>query len=177
MQSVPAYRFAVILAGRSFLMTRTAATRLARRGVLVLTLTLPTPAFAALGGDAASVDADRVRIQGALMRIVRTDSYALHEIRSASGTMIREYVSPSGTVFAVVWQGPWLPDLRQVLGAHFDRYETAMRSARRQRKARGVVAIDQPDLVVQMSGHQRSFFGRAYVPALLPQGVQVEAIR
>ena len=157
-------------------MTRSVATRLARRGVLVLILTLPTTVFAALGGDAASVDADRVRIQGALMRIVRNDSYALHEIRSASGTMIREYVSSSGTVFAVVWQGPWLPDLRQVLGAHFDRYQTAMR-VRRERKARGLVVIDRSDLVVQMGGHPRSFFGRAYVPALLPQGVQVEAIR
>jgi hypothetical protein len=158
-------------------MTRTVATRLAWRGVLVLILTLPTTAFAALGGDAASVDADRVRIQGALMRIVRNDSYALHEIRSASGTMIREYVSTSGTVFAVVWQGPWLPDLRQVLGAHFDQYETAMRSAQRERKGRGSVLIDGPDLVVQMTGHPRSFFGRAYVPALMPQGVQVESIR
>ena len=158
-------------------MTRTVATRLARRGVLVLILALPTTAFAALGGDTASVDADRVRIQGALMRIVRNDSYALHEIRSASGTMIREYVSSSGTVFAVVWQGPWLPDLRQVLGPHFDQYQTAMRGARRERKARGFVVIDRPDLVVQMSGHPRSFFGRAYVPALLPQGVQIEAIR
>jgi len=158
-------------------MTKTVAARLARRGVLVLMLTLPTTAFAALGGDAASVDADRVRIQGALMRIVRNDSYALHEIRSASGTTIREYVSTSGTVFAVVWQGPWLPDLRQVLGAHFDQYETAMRSARRERKGRGSVVIDGPDLVVQMTGHLRSFFGRAYVPALMPQGVQVESIR
>jgi uncharacterized protein DUF2844 len=153
------------------------ATRLARRGVLVLMLALPTTAFAALGGNAASVDADRVRIQGALMRIVRNDSYALHEIRSASGTTIREYVSTSGTVFAVVWQGPWLPDLRQVLGAHFDQYDTTMRSARRERKGRGSIVIDGPDLIVQMTGHPRSFFGRAYVPALMPQGVQVESIR
>ena len=153
------------------------AQRLARCGVLALILTLPTTAFAALGGNAASVDADRVRVQGALMRIVRNDSYALHEIRSASGTTIREYLSTSGTVFAVVWQGPWLPDLRQVLGEYFGQYETAMRSARRERKGRGSIVIDGPDLVVQMTGHPRSFFGRAYVPALMPQGIQVESIR
>ena len=158
-------------------MTRTVATRLAGFGVLILIVILPATVLAALGGDAASVDADRVRIQGALMRIVRNNSYALHEIRSASGTTIREYVSTSGTVFAVAWQGPWLPDLRQVLGAHFDQYETAMRSARRARKGRGSLVIDGPDLVVQMTGHPRSFFGRAYVPALMPQGVQVESIR
>jgi hypothetical protein len=64
-----------------------------------------------------------------------------------------------------------------VLGAHFDQYGTAMRSARRERKGRGSVVIDGPDLVVQMTGHPRSFFGRVYVPALMPQGVQVESIR
>lgn len=158
-------------------MTRTVATRLAGFGVLILILILPTTVLAALGGDAASVDADRVRMQGALMRIVRSDTYALHEMRSASGTMVREYVSTSGTVFAVVWQGPWLPDLRQVLGTHFDQYRTAMRTARHARKARGAVLIDGPDLVVQTSGHPRSFFGRVYVPALMPQGVQVESLR
>jgi hypothetical protein len=158
-------------------MTRTVATRLAGCGVLMLILILPTTVCAALGGNVASVDADRVRMQGALTQIVRSESFALHEIRSASGTMIREYVSTSGTVFAVVWQGPWLPDLRQVLGEHFDQYQTALRTARRDRKARGAVMIDGPDLVVQLSGHPRSFFGRVYVPALMPQGVQVESIR
>jgi hypothetical protein len=158
-------------------MTKTVATRLAGFGVLILILILPATVLAALGGDAASVDADRVRMQGALMRIVRSDTYALHEMRSASGTMVREYVSTSGTVFAVVWQGPWLPDLRQVLGAHFDQYQAAMRTAQRARTGRGSVLIDGPDLVVQTSGHPRSFFGRVYVPALMPQGVQVESLR
>ena len=122
-----------------------------------------------------SVDADRVHVQGALMRIVRNDAYALHEIRSASGTMIREYVNASGTVFAVAWDGPWLPDLRQVLGDHFDRYQAVMQStaARADRARRG--RDRRAGLVVQMSGHPRAFTGRAYLPALLPPGVQLES--
>ena len=158
-------------------MTWTPAASLAPSAVLLLMLTLPSTAFAALGGNAASVDTDRVRVQGALMRIVRSDGYALHEIRSASGTMIREYVNSSGVVFAVAWQGPWLPDLRQVLGDHFDQYQTAMRSIQRARRGRGAVVIDQPDLVVQTSGHPRAFSGRAYVPGLLPSGIPLAAIR
>ena len=124
-----------------------------------------------------TVDADRVHMQGALMRIVQTGPFALHEIRSASGTMIREYVNSSGTVFAVAWDGPWLPDLRQVLGDHFDRYQAAMQRrqqcphrARRAGHRRGRV-------VVQMSGHPRAFTGRAYLPGLLPAGVQLASIR
>ncbi|MGH9140498.1 MAG: DUF2844 domain-containing protein, partial [Vicinamibacterales bacterium] len=114
---------------------------------------------------------------GALMRIVRNDAYALHEIRSASGTMIREYVNSSGTVFAVAWDGPWLPDLRQVLGDHFDRYQAAMRARQQARTGRGAVVIDGPGLVVQMSGHPRAFVGRAYLPPLVPPGVRLESIR
>jgi hypothetical protein len=152
--------------------------RLARTACLPLILVaLPSIAFAALGGRVASVDADRIRVQGALMRIVRNDAYALHEIRSASGTMIREYVNPSGVVFAVAWDGPWLPDLRQVLGDQFDRYQAVMQSRQRGRTGRGAVVIDEPGLVVQMSGHPRAFTGRAYLPAQLPAGLPLESIR
>jgi Protein of unknown function (DUF2844) len=144
---------------------------------LALAAALPTTAAAALGGSAATVDADRVAVQGALMRMTRTDAYALHEIRAATGTTIREYVSPTGTVFAVAWQGPWTPDLRQVLGDRFDAFQRAVEAGRRARRGRGVVAIDERDLVVRISGHQRAVYGRAYVPALVPPGVQPEAIR
>jgi uncharacterized protein DUF2844 len=144
---------------------------------LLILIALPASGFASLGGSATSVDADRVHVQGALMRIVRNDAYALHEIRSASGTMVREYVNSSGTVFAVGWEGPWLPDLRQVLGDHFDRYQAAMSTRLRARTGRGALAINEPGLVVQMGGHPRAFIGRAYVPALLPPGLQLESIR
>jgi hypothetical protein len=159
-------------------MTWTLTARLARMAFLPLILAaVPSHAFAALGGSVTSVDADRIRVQGALMRMVRSDAYALHEIRSASGTMIREYVNASGTVFAVAWDGPWLPDLRQVLGDHFDRYQAIMQSRQHARTGRGAVAIDEPGLVVQMSGRPRAFTGRAYLPALLPPGLQLQSIR
>ncbi len=137
----------------------------------------PVTASAALGGTVASVEADRVHAKGSLTRIVRTDAYALHEIRSAVGTTIREYVSPAGTVFAVAWDGPWMPDMTQVLGAHFDHYQHVMTARARKRRSRGLVAIDDADLVVQMSGHPRSFSGRAYIPSLVPQHVEIGAIR
>ena len=160
-------------------MVRTPATRFALIAILPLTLIIrPSSAFAALGGSATTVDTDRVHMQGALMRIVQTGPFALHEIRSPSGTMIREYVNSSGTVFAVAWDGPWFPDLRQVLGDHFDRYQAAMQ--RRQgaaRTGRGALVIDEAGIVVQMSGHPRAFTGRAYLPGLLPAGVQLASIR
>jgi hypothetical protein len=37
--------------------------------------------------------------------------------------------------------------------------------------------IEQPGFVVERSGHQRAFAGRAYVPQLLPAGVLPDVIR
>jgi hypothetical protein len=160
-------------------MTRTFARRLARVAFIPLILVVqPSNASAALGGTVSTVDSDRVHVQGALMRIVQNGPVAMHELRSSSGTLIREYVnSSSGTVFAVAWDGPWLPDLRQVLGDHFDHYQAAMRGRLQSRTARGVVAIDDGGLVVQMSGHPRAFVGRAYLAGSVPAGVQLETIR
>ena len=130
------------------------------------------PASAALGGDAATVDADAVQLQGR-MKIVRVQRYAVHEIESAHGTVVREFVSPAGKVFGVAWNGPTMPDLRQVLGPYFDTYIEAVSK----RAARGPVQIAVPGLVVQSSGHMRAFVGSAYLPEGLPQGVAAEEIR
>ena len=81
-------------------------------------------------------------------------------------------VKESGKVFAVSWQGPWLPNLQQLLGPYFADYT----SVQNQRHSRGPLLIHQSNLVVQSSGHMRSFVGRAYVPDMLPQGVRVEDI-
>ena len=140
-------------------------------------LCVGTPAFAALGGDVTSIDADRVHAKGALMRITQADRYAMHEIRSAAGTSIREYVSSSGKVFAVVWQGPYLPDFQQLFGAYFSQYQAASERARRARRGRGPLSFQDGDLVVQMGGHQRSFSGVAYVTSLMPAGVDASVIQ
>ena len=130
------------------------------------------PVQAALGGSEATVEADRLQVQGT-QRVLRLAAYTVHEMQAPSGTVVREYVSPAGTVFAVAWQGPSMPDLRQVLGTYFDRYVEAAA----QRKARGPIAIEQPGLVVQSSGHMRAFVGRAYIPEALPPGVGADSIR
>jgi len=101
-------------------------------------------------------------------------AYNLHQIQTPTGTAIREYVSPSGKVFAVAWNGPWQPDLRQLLGSHFAEYQQALQSSNR--KSRGPISIQLPDLVVELSGHMRSFSGRAYLVDQVPAGVSLESI-
>ena len=144
---------------------------------LALLLATPRSSSAALGGDASSVDADRIRMQGSLMRIARTNDFTIHEVQSSTGTAIREYVSPSGIVFAVAWTGPWMPDLRQLLGAYFDRYQRGVAAARRARRGRGATAVDDGEIVVRVMGHPRSFTGVVTATRLVPRGVSADAIR
>ena len=138
---------------------------------------MPRVASAALGGDVSSVDVDRVRTQGALVRMVSSGAYTLHEFQTSSGVMVREYLSSSGTVFAVAWQGPWLPDLQQLLGPYYGRYQQETQQIRRSRRSHGPVSIQDADLVIQTGGHQRAFSGRAYLPASVPQSLSVKSIQ
>jgi uncharacterized protein DUF2844 len=141
--------------------------------VTLLILALPGLTWAALGGDEGSVQADQARV-GASVRITRTATHAIHELQAPGGQVIREYVSPSGTVFGVAWQGASKPDLKQLLGGHFEEVQQAIQ---RRGVRRGPVAINEPGVVFEMGGHMRAFAGRAYLPQLMPSGVQTDAIR
>ena len=142
-------------------------------GVLAASLAFSSGAQAALGEDADSVAADQIRLQASL-QVVRRENHTMHELQVPSGGNIRQFVAESGKVFAVSWSGGWRPNLRDLLGKHYDRYLTA---AKENRTGRGPLRIEIPGLVVVMGGHQRAFFGHAYLTDLLPQGFRPEDIR
>jgi hypothetical protein len=143
--------------------------------MMIMMMTDP-PAFAGLGQDVSSVPADQVQMKGTL-RSTQTQAYTVHEIRAATGTVVREFVSPSGKVFGVAWQGPWPPNMRQILATYFEQYQQAAQAQMNSRPGRRPLMLEQPGLVVQSSGHMRSFAGRAYVPDMLPPEVSAEVIR
>jgi Protein of unknown function (DUF2844) len=123
------------------------------------------PALAALGGDASSVEVDRARVKGAL-HVAPAADYTVHEIQTPSGLVIHEYLSASGKVFAVTWRGPGIPDLHQLLGSYYAQFEQAVSAPHYNHHQ---LTVQLPDLVVQSSGHLRSFYGSAWAPALVPQ--------
>src|SRR5271165_5279646 len=144
-----------------------------------LLLALPLPAMAALGDNAASVLTDQARMKGTL-RSVDAQAYVMHEITSSTGTVVREFVSPAGAVFGVAWEGQFPPDLQQLLGPYYQQaqqVQKAASSAQQQRQRRAPVVIETPGLVMYETGHMRSFHGQAYIPQLIPQGVQASDIR
>lgn len=130
------------------------------------------PAFASLGGDVSSVQSDGVHMKSAV-RVTPNTGYAIHEMQSP-GTVLREFVGADGKVFAVSWNGPSNPDLRQVLGSYYARYQESLATTPHSHRQ---VTISQADLVYQNSGRQRAFSGRAWVPAMLPQNFSVDDIK
>jgi hypothetical protein len=134
-------------------------------------LLLQAPAAAHLGGDAASVGNDR-DVLHAQLHSTPMVLYDLHEISTEAGTLVHEYTTPPGTVFALTWQGPLPPDLQQLFGNYYKQFQDAAAVQARTGMHR-LLTIAQPDLVVQSTGRLRNFRGQAYVPSLVPAGVDV----
>ena len=130
------------------------------------------PASAALGGDASSIGTGQTHLL-ASARIQRATTHTMHELQASTGTKVREYLDNDGKVFAVSWQGPFRPNLRQLLGTY---YQTYLKAAG-PRAARGPINIRLPGLVIHMSGHQRAFYGRVYLADHVPQGLSTDEIR
>jgi len=147
------------------------------RGVMfgLVLLGAPWSAVASLGDTVASIDADRAQMKGSL-RVRPAAAYEVHEIESGDGSIVREFVSGAGVVFAVSWQGQFTPDLQQLLGKHFDRYSAGLKAQKAAYVGRRPLDLELPGLVVQKNGHVRSFVGRAYIPEQVPLGVKLEEL-
>ncbi len=90
-----------------------------------------------------------------------------------TGTTVQEFSTANGIVFAVTWQGPVLPDLQTLLGKHFLAYAKTASQARENHRFGGAVLVTGPELVMHSGGRMRNFSGYAYVPALVPAGVNI----
>src|ERR1035437_5486417 len=88
----------------------------------------PAVALAALGGTETSVQVDQFQMKATHRVAAMTAKYTVHEIQIPTGTLVKEYLSPNGTVFAVTWRGPVAPDLLQIMGQHFDAYANSLKA-------------------------------------------------
>jgi hypothetical protein len=143
-------------------------------GVLLILLLAAPPLSAALGESESSVNVDRQFLRGQIRQEVRA-GYRLHHITDANGTTVREYVSPDGKVFGIAWQGPFVPNMQQLLGKYFVYLQQHAQS--QTGRHGGPLIIRQYDFVFASSGHMRSYRGCAYVPSLLPTNVSPEVVQ
>lgn len=154
-------------------MNRIIRTRSFPLGMALVVPLLAFPAMAALGGDVASIQQDASHFK-AQVRMTQKQAYAVHEMQTSGGATVREFVSPSGKVFGVAWQGPVIPDLQQLLGTSYERFTAAGKD---RHGVRGPLAINDSGLVLVSGGHMRAYRGKAYIPEMLPEGVHADAIQ
>ena len=146
------------------------ATRAACGLLTLVAVGFGVTAQAGLGDSADSIARDHTALQAQTETHMAMAAYDRHEITTASGTRVREYVSRAGKVFAVSWSGPSLPDLKTVLGGQYDAYVEAAKAPHHNHH---VLSISTPDLVLQNSRLPRGFMGRAHIPSLVPAGTSV----
>ncbi len=102
--------------------------------------------------------------------------FTVHESELGSGTIVREYATPSGQVFAVAWRGPVLPDLRTLLGSYFQTFKQETGLPRQTTRLGSPLSIERDGLVINSVGRMRNFFGHAYAPALVPSGITIKDV-
>jgi hypothetical protein len=136
-------------------------------GTLAVALLWPCMASATLGEPESSIAAE-AQLGRVSIKATDVGLYRVHESPLPSGTVVREYAAPNGNVFAVTWRGPFVPNLKQLLGRYFEEYAAG---AKANHIDHHHLDVRQSDLVVQASGHMRAMAGRAYLPQALPAGV------
>ena len=106
---------------------------------------------------------------------VTAPNYVRRETTLASGTLVREYISATGTVFAVAWEGPVLPDLKSLLGKYFA--ILVAETTKVPKAGHSSVAIEQQEVFIYSGGRMRAFEGAAWIPAQLPAGFSADDVR
>lgn len=79
-------------------------------GISVAILAAAHVAHAALGESADSISSDRKVLSAVRGAATARNGYTIQTIESDS-TTVREYLSPSGVVFGIAWNGLVHPDL------------------------------------------------------------------
>lgn len=134
-----------------------------------------TPAWATLGQSEATVTSDQLQMKSE-HRVQTLQDYKIHELTTANGATVREYVSPQGSVFGVTWQGRSTPDMNQLLGTYINNLQTATAAQTKIQPRRGI-SVKTKDFVYTNFCRMRVCTGSAYVPSLIPSNVSVEVLR
>jgi hypothetical protein len=142
------------------------------RLALLACLTVSPTVHAALGGSAQSVQADQASMGATRNSAARTlnavqGGYTVQTLILPSGTVVHEYLSNNGIVFAVTWQGPVMPDLKQILGSYMESAADAVKAYRMQYPGIGPVSATTDNFAIQAGGHMGAYVGRAYLPLVL----------
>lgn len=132
--------------------------------------------FATLGADADSIVNDRTKLALDRSEPKKFSNFKAEEM-VAKGLRVRQFVSPSGRVFALAWSGRVDSQLPQLLGSYskdVQEYEQA------HPKRAGRIPyrrVDAGRVVLEFWDTLRKVEGKAIVPALAPANVTAKDIQ
>jgi uncharacterized iron-regulated protein len=146
---------------------------------LIVLATQCASSYAALGGAPSQFNATQSTVKARSLAAVSAGAsttstassattYSVSESTLAGGTVVREYATSAGVVFAVSWTGPQMPDLRTLLGEHFATMSNE--AAKTSKAGHSQLRVVNPEVVIVSGGHMRAYKGRAWIPAQLPAG-------
>ncbi|WP_460890796.1 DUF2844 domain-containing protein, partial [Ramlibacter alkalitolerans] len=120
------------------------------------------------GLDEAPTRGDDAAVQTSQGSTVAGAPYTVVHRTLRTGVVVDQYVDGTGRVFALAWSGPFKPNLKRLLGRHFEAYRA--RGAARHGGPHSRLAVDTGEAVVVSEGHMGAFQGRAWLPSRLPAG-------
>ncbi|WP_153099872.1 DUF2844 domain-containing protein [Paraburkholderia hayleyella] len=139
---------------------------------------LPLAAHATLGAAPSEIPHSTSTLKqhpaakqlSAAQAVAPNAAYSVRQSQTSEGVTIREYVLPDNIVFALTWNGPIRPDMTQLLGSYFPNFAQASQAAA---PGLGPLVGGAGDLKIESFAHPGSASGRAYLPKLVPAGVNV----
>ena len=146
--------------------------------ILAIYAGITTPAYADLGGNiaASSIGAPTFKRNvisspgAALMTIA---PFFRNETLLDGGGLITEFSDSSGTIFAITWDTPAMPDLSALLGAYKKPWLDAQRNSHansgRNLSARHFSA-STGDWSIVSTGHLRAYRGYSWLRSAVPPG-------
>jgi hypothetical protein len=138
---------------------------------LTIAVFFPAASYAALGGAPSAASSASRSLRSTSQNAA---AYSIHASVDSDGVTVREYALPDNVVFAVTWQGPVRPDMSALLGSYFERFVSAGDGRAR---GTGPMIERSGDLVIQSAGRPGNFFGKAYVPRLVPASVNADDLQ
>jgi hypothetical protein len=132
-------------------------------------LMMPGLSFAGLGAYEGGIDGEGIKMRAFRSKSV-TPQYAMHEMKSADGSRVRQYAAPNGRIFAVTWNTQYKPDMNALLGLSHDSYAAAVKEVAKRGGIQRSMRHDTNDLYVQSNSHLHFFSGYAYLKSQTPQG-------
>ncbi len=139
----------------------------------------PLSAYATLGESTPSIESDNKALASSISTVTtkmisqevdtgknKSLKYQVSIIKATGNITIKEYVS-DGKVFAVSWAGMRNPDLKQLFGKYFPEFKTTKTAGLGLRNTQ----VSAKNLMVNIYGVTGDFHGVAYIPSLLPAGL------